>query len=162
MGRGSQNLSNFDLKNTISNYTKMQMGDQSLGWHHLVTLCTIHPLGASYDLVVDETPNELMWVQALEGVPYIAPSIYWMSHNTQLWMNPKMSWFNYGWTPNEFDMCGGLIYSTLSIYLSIYPFFHSSIASLLWLTCGWTSNEFTWVPSLLGKLNSSPTYPTSF
>jgi len=31
LGRGSQNLSNFDLKNTISNYTKMQMGDQSLG-----------------------------------------------------------------------------------------------------------------------------------
>lgn len=36
--------------------------------HHLVTLCTVHPLGASYDLDVDETSNEFMWVQALEGV----------------------------------------------------------------------------------------------
>ncbi len=68
---------------------------------------------ASYDLVVDETPNELMWVQALEGVPYIAPSSYWMSHMTQLWINPK-----------GIDMGGGLIYSTLSIYLSIHLSIH--------------------------------------
>jgi len=76
-------------------------------------------LEASYDLVVDETPNELMLVQALEGVPYIASSIYWMSHMTQLWINPKL-WMN----PKGIDMGGGLIYSTLSIYLSIHLSIH--------------------------------------
>jgi hypothetical protein len=59
-----------------------------------------------------------MWVQALEGVPHITPSIYWMSHMTQLWMNPK-----------GIDMGGGLnLFYT--IYLSIYLSIHLSIHPL--------------------------------